>query len=128
MQAVWANYAPQTVLRGPSAEASKQLVARPMEGARSGFTEYYRAENGRILEFARLDSRYSSFSGLEGDNSGRDTPFFSLFNFFDRGIDPGGPFGPSGGPRARVRPRNNVPNIGSPRTNPPPVDFFGLFR
>jgi membrane carboxypeptidase/penicillin-binding protein len=31
MQAVWANYAPQTALRGPSPEAAKQLIARPID-------------------------------------------------------------------------------------------------
>jgi hypothetical protein len=98
-----------------------------MEGT---FIEYYRAENGRILEgarltsrfgVARLTSRYSSYSDpVDNPRSGGDTQFFGFFNFFDQDVDRG--------PRARVRPRANVPNMGPPRTAPPTVDFFGLFR
>jgi penicillin-binding protein 1A len=129
MQAVWANYAPQTALRGPSPEAAKQLIARPidvqsgerLEGqSRGGFIEYYRADaSGRIVEApAHLSSRYGGYNGVPGDN-----PLSALFNFFDRG-----PFysGPSGSPRDSLRPPAAVPNAGPPR---PRIDFFDrIFR
>ena len=124
MQAVWANYAPQTALRGPSPGAAKQLIARPIDlrsgerlEGRGGFIEYYRADaSGRIAEAPQhLSSRYGG--GMPGDN-----PLSALFNFFDR------PFsgGPSGGPRDSIRPPGSVPNGPAPR---PRLDFFDrLFR
>jgi len=93
MQAVWANYAPQTALRGPSPEAQKQLVARPIDlesGERlvgrnpNAFIEYYRADqSGQITEARQLRTARRdpmSNSGLMNDN-----PFSAMYNFFDRG-------------------------------------------
>jgi penicillin-binding protein 1A len=127
MQAVWANYAPQTALRGPSPEAQKQLVARPSDlqsGERlsgrnpNAFIEYYRADaSGQIAEAPqRLSSRYGGANG--GD---RDNPLSALFNFFDRS-------GPSSGPRDSMRPSAPVPNAG-PSYRGPRIEFLDrLFR
>ncbi len=129
MQAVWANYAPQTALRGPSPEAAKQLVARPIDlqsGERlegrnaNGFIEYYRAdESGRIAEApAHLSSRYGGYNGPGGDN-----PLSALFNFFDRG-------GSSGGPRDSIRPPAAIPPPSAgPGYRGPRIEFLDrLFR
>ena len=130
MQAVWANYAPQTALRGPSPEAAKQLVARPIDlqsGERlegrnpNGFIEYYRADaSGRIAEAPQhLTSRYGGYNGSPGDN-----PLSALFNFFDRGSFNSGP---SGSPRDSIRPSAPIPNAGPPQR--PRIDFFDrIFR
>jgi penicillin-binding protein 1A len=80
MQAVWNHYAPKTALRGPSPEASKQLIALPIDlhsGARmdgsnrgySGSDNIYYGErpfynertanagnSGRFMEYFRLDA------------------------------------------------------------------------
>jgi membrane carboxypeptidase/penicillin-binding protein len=60
MQTVWADYAPQTVLRGPSPDAARKLVALPIDlqsgerietRSRSAFMEYFRLdETGRFTE------------------------------------------------------------------------------
>ncbi|HTS39798.1 MAG TPA: PBP1A family penicillin-binding protein [Xanthobacteraceae bacterium] len=118
MKAVWANYAPQQALRGPSPEAAKFLVARPFDlqngerTSRGAFMEYYRTdETGQIAEApTHLSSRYG---GGFGD---RDNPLSALFNFFDRGV----------GPREAIRPPANV---GPPSYRGPRIQFFDrLFR
>ena len=93
MQAVWANYAPQTALRGASPEALKQLVARPMDlasGERltgrnaNAFIEYYRADqSGQIAEAPQF--RATRRSSLDSSGAANDNPFSALFNFFERG-------------------------------------------
>ncbi len=130
MQAAWANYAPQTALRGPSPEAQKQLIARPIdlgsgerlnERSSNAFIEYYRADQyGRIAEAPQhLNSRYGGHNGFSGEN-----PFTALFNFFDRGFDRRGP----GGPRDSIRPPAAVPNPG-PSYRGPRIEFLDrLFR
>ena len=138
MQAVWANYAPQTALRGPSPEAAKQLIARPIDlqsgerlEGRNGFMEYYRADaSGQIAEApAHLSSRYGGY--IPNDN-----PFAGLFNFFERGPFGGGP---SGGPRDSIRtraptdgmyrPSAPVPNASNQPAPRPRLDFFDrIFR
>ncbi len=104
MEAVWANYAPQQALRGPSPEAAKFLVARSPDSrdlppGRGGFVEWYRTDgSGQIAEApTRLTSRYGGGYSGSGDN-----PLSALFNFFDRGFDRGGPFGPGPRPPAAV--------------------------
>jgi penicillin-binding protein 1A len=79
MRSVWEKYAPQTVLAGPSPEASRRLVALPIdlhsgqriEGrSRNAFMEQFRLdEDGRITETQyRLVSRSSDYS-VDGENS-----------------------------------------------------------
>ena len=126
MQAVWANYAPQAALRGPSPEAAKHLIARPFDlqsGERldgrnsSAFVEYFRTdETGRIAEApTHLNSRYSGYNGPYSDN-----PFTALFNFFERG-------GHSGGPRESIRPPGAIGP--QPYRGPPRIEFLDrLFR
>jgi 1A family penicillin-binding protein len=60
MQTVWAEHAPQAVLRGPSSEAARKLVALPIDlqsgerietRSRSAFMEYFRLdETGKFTE------------------------------------------------------------------------------
>jgi len=56
MQSAWATYAPKTVLRGPSPQTARQLVAVSLEGARTAggngaYTNYFRVDRtGRIVE------------------------------------------------------------------------------
>jgi 1A family penicillin-binding protein len=106
MRAVWANYAPQTVLRGPSPEAAKHLVSLPID----------------LNSGQRLDGR--SYSGGYGGNYGRTfggnyvtsdagggRTFMEYFRLDDSGrlisedqymlssrSYPGDQFGPSSGP------------------------------
>jgi membrane carboxypeptidase/penicillin-binding protein len=130
MNAVWANYAPQQALRGPSPEAQKFLVTRSIDprtgeqAGRGGFIEYYRADaSGQIADSPRrLTSRYDGTGGPFNDN-----PFSALFNFFDRGDR--GPYGPSGGPRDSIRPPAQVPNAAPPAYRGPRIEFLErLFR
>jgi penicillin-binding protein 1A len=91
MQAVWANYAPQTALRGPSPEAKKQIIARPLDrpvGERlsgrntDGFIDYYRSDQlGQITE---TPQRRPSRRDRTNNDTLNDNPFFSIFNFFGR--------------------------------------------
>jgi membrane carboxypeptidase/penicillin-binding protein len=128
MQAVWANYAKQEPLRGPSPEAAKFLVARasdPQSGERldgrnpRAFVEYYRTDgNGQIAEAPRrLTSRYDGYGYS-------DNPFSALFNFFDRGFDRRPPPGYYGGPRDGIRPPGAVPDGRAPFPRP----RFDLFE
>src|SRR5262249_40300160 len=125
MQAVWANYAKQEPLRGPSPEASKFLVSRgidPQSGERlspragGGFVEWFRTDaSGQIAATpSHLNSRYGGYNGMGGDN-----PLSALFNLFDRG-GPSGPY--SGGPREMRPPGPVGPNGGA--APPWRRDFF----
>ena len=74
MKAVWADYAPQVALPGPSPEASRRLIALPIDvrsgqridtrGDRTAFVEYFRLdESGRLDETQyRLVSRGRDYS------------------------------------------------------------------
>ena len=93
MQAVWANYAPQTALRGPSPEATKRLVARPLDlqsGERlsgrnaNAFMEYYRADQAGQIADAPL-FRTARRETLDSSGPAIENPFSALFNFLDRG-------------------------------------------
>jgi len=108
MRAVWANYAPQTPLRGPSPEASRHLVMLPIDlhsgqrldsrgyggnSSRFGNTYTYSSDNGgsssRFMEYFRLDDSgrminddqylLSSRSTTTTEESG---PFSGPFPFF----------------------------------------------
>jgi membrane carboxypeptidase/penicillin-binding protein len=79
MRAVWADYAPQVALPGPSPEANRRLIALPIDvrsGARietrgrSAFLEYFRLdESGRLDETQyRLVSRGREYA--VGDDDG----------------------------------------------------------
>ena len=54
MKAVWADYAPQTALPGPSPEAARQLVALPID-VHSGAADRDRADRTAFIEYFRLD-------------------------------------------------------------------------
>ena len=74
MQSVWAMVTPQTALVGPSREASRQLIALPIDAnsgqriegssTRGAFTEYFKLDSsGRFLETQyRLVSRGHEYS------------------------------------------------------------------
>jgi len=103
LEATWDSYAPKTVLRGPSPEAQRQLIAMPLngrsdettgEGSGGGFTEYFRTDqNGHIVETEhRLVARASSDTEDDSDDSifSRSTPprdSFNPFAFFGRIFD-----------------------------------------
>jgi membrane peptidoglycan carboxypeptidase len=90
MKSVWADYAPQVALPGPSPDAERRLIALPIDvrsGARietrnrSAFLEYFRLdESGRLDESQyRLVSRGHEYSvgGDDEDNrSGNGNGFF----------------------------------------------------
>jgi len=111
MQAVWAVHAPKTVLRGPSPDAARFLIALPIDvrsgvrltgGERGGFLEQFRLDrSGRFVEtLYRLVSRENAnpVLGMEDlfgnriatDGYRRDydgTPFFAVPRF--SGATPG---------------------------------------
>ena len=133
MQAVWELHAPKTALRGPSPQASRQLIALPINlqsgdqlsssnrsggGSSSGaFTEYFRLDaNGRFTEthnrlVSRSDYLYSDgsdywerqFPGGDGDRSYR----YGNERYF-----------PGGQPPSRYE---------EPRRQPSAPGLFGLF-
>ena len=89
MQAVWAQYAPQTTLAGPSPEASRQLIALPIDvrtgeridaRSRNAFMEQFRLDdNGSLTETQyRLVSRLTDYT-LEGEVQSPDAPWFLPF-------------------------------------------------
>ena len=104
MRTVWSVHAPRTVLRGPSPEASRQLIALPIDlrsgarlttGDQNVFMEQFRLDrSGRFTETQhRLVSRDSALlgddllgnrlglDGLRRDNDG--SPFFALPRYID---------------------------------------------
>jgi penicillin-binding protein 1A len=99
MKAVWADYAPQVALPAPSPEASRRLIALPIDvrsGARiesrnrTAFVEYFRLdESGRLDESQyRLVSRGHEYSvGGEDDNQSSSNNNFFFAPFFSRGFD-----------------------------------------
>jgi membrane carboxypeptidase/penicillin-binding protein len=105
MKSVWADYAPQVPLPGPSPEADRRLVALPIDlhsGARietrsrSAFMEYFRLdESGRLDESQyRLVSRGHEYSvDEEDDGRGPSGNGFFFPPFFSRGYE--GPSQPS---------------------------------
>jgi len=138
MKAVWADYAPQVALPGPSPEASRRLIALPIDvrsGARietrnrTAFLEYFRLdENGRLDESQyRLVSRgheYSVGGGDDYDNgnngqSGNSSFFFAPF--FSRNFE------------GASQPNTRVPDPGPPSRNGFPAESeerrspFGFF-
>jgi penicillin-binding protein 1A len=138
MKAVWADYAPQVALPGPSPEASRRLIALPIDvrsgqriesrGDRTAFVEYFRLdESGRLDESQyRLVSRGQDYS-VGDDNTGRssdNSPFF-FAPWFSRNFE-GAPTYTrerdnsfEGGFR---RPRVDVPRGSGPRSNQPEFD------
>jgi len=79
MQAVWAYYAPRTVLKPPSAEARRQLIDLPIDfatgerlgrGSGGGFVEHFRVDRQGQLEDTqyRLVSRPDVFANRDWDN------------------------------------------------------------
>ena len=105
MKSVWADYAPQQPLPGPSPEADRRLIALPIDlhsGARietrsrSAFMEYFRLdESGRLDESQyRLVSRNHDYSvgGDDDYDDGRSTNSsggggFFFPPFFSRGFE-----------------------------------------
>lgn len=102
MKAVWADYAPQVPLPGPSPEADRRLIALPIDlhsGARietrsrSAFLEYFRLdESGRLDESQyRLVSRGHEYSvdGDEDDSRSTSSTGNGFFfpPFFSRGFE-----------------------------------------
>jgi 1A family penicillin-binding protein len=79
MQAVWSHHAPKTALRGPSPEASKQLIALPIDlhsGARmDGGDRSYSSSSSNIYYGER--PFYSERTASAG-NSGRFMEYFRL--------------------------------------------------
>jgi penicillin-binding protein 1A len=140
MKAVWADYAPQTALPAPSPEASRRLIALPIDvrsgqriesrGDRTAFVEYFRLdESGRLDESQyRLVARGGDYS-VGDDNvprSSDNSPFF-FAPWFSRNFE-GVPsytrerdhsFDNSPGFR---RPRVDVPRGSGPRSNQPEFD------
>jgi penicillin-binding protein 1A len=57
IQAVWTNYAPKTPLSPPSAEARKELVARPISLASGDVLSRSGTASGSFLEYFRADRR-----------------------------------------------------------------------
>jgi membrane carboxypeptidase/penicillin-binding protein len=100
MRAVWAQYAPQAPLRGPSPQASRHLIALPIDlrsgqrietRGRGAFMEYFRLDdNGRFNdEQYRLVSRGRDYS--VGDDGNFSSPF-SFPSFFQRSYEGNPPF------------------------------------
>ncbi len=119
IDSVWANYAPKTPLAPPSPEATKELVALPINlrtgnllAGRNpqGFTEYFRLRNGRLEEtqYTLVSADEAASSGDADDDDvvtreprGRGTRPAYGGGFFQGGGLFGGLFRP---PQAQVRP------------------------
>ena len=147
MQAVWQHHAPKTALRGPSPEASRNLVAmqidvnsgdrtgsyieeryynsqriymdeRTASRSTGGFTEYFRTDSsGRMTQSPQMISRDSSYS-VRGPEPWSNSPFNDPFRMF-RNDRPSNPFFVTPNEdRYRDMPPSNVPNWGGPRGIP----------
>jgi membrane carboxypeptidase/penicillin-binding protein len=118
IKSVWADYAPQVALPGPSPEAERRLIALPIDvhsGARietrsrSAFLEYFRLdESGRLDESQyRLVSRGHEYSvGDDDDSRSSSGNGFFFPPFFSRGFES------SSQPTARTRDRENDAGFG----------------
>jgi 1A family penicillin-binding protein len=132
MQAVWQKYAPQTPLAGPSPEASRRLIALPIDvrsgqridtRSRTAFMEYFRLDDdGRFNETQyRLVSRSHDYSNGDEDGPSPNAPWFM-------GGDPWGRRDYDGSPMFRDSPRRRPydPYEDRPRARSGPFDsFFG---
>lgn len=153
MQAVWKVHAPQTALRGPSPEASRQLVALPIdlhsghrfdgnsryseqiyysEGSQgvssTRFTEYFRLDaSGRFVEQQnRLISRESSYTLRGDDGWNGNAPFESLFGIFRQNRQAAPYYYPGAGDPRDPRYRQVPPPPGYlPPNGMPPQQQFG---
>jgi membrane peptidoglycan carboxypeptidase len=130
IEAVWAQYAPKTPLNPPSAEAKRDLVARPINlasgdviggaGGAKSFVEYFRRDRSGAPYDTQFDlvSREEAYSTREtADETGQEFP----------PPDSGGRFFPFGDPW-RSPPAYNPPPqrrdaYGQPPQQQPP--FFG---
>jgi penicillin-binding protein 1A len=133
LQAVWDKYAPQTVMRGPSPEAERQLVGVPIninsgqrvsDNSTNAFVEYFRRDEfGKVAETQhRLvaggydDSASDSYAMYQDDRRGRyrAEPAFDPFGLFGR----------------IFRPQVSQPreDYARPRARRVDQDFFSLFR
>ena len=150
MEAVWQHHAPKTALRGPSPEASRNLVAMQIDlNSGSRFGSYYdeqRYYNGERIYMGEQRTASRSTGGfteyLRTDSSGRMTksprsiyrdnsysvnvdpwsnsPFSDPFRLF-RNDRPSNPFFVSPNEdRYRDVPPSNMPNWGGPRGMPGP--------
>ena len=149
MQAVWQHHAPKTPLRGPSPEASRQLVAMPIDlhsGSRmdgnnrygehqiyyndrgaqqpsAKFMEYFRLDaSGRFVEQQhRIISRESTYS-VSGDGWSDRSPFDDFFGVFRGNHQPSAPYIVSPDPRLRDYgpPDSSSRWNGGPRGGPAP--------
>ena len=130
MQAVWATHAPKTALRGPTAEAAKQLVALPIDlhsgarvtnGSPRAFVEHFRLDpSGRFLETQhRLVARDSGYySGDYYDNGTLYDRHGYRDNSYPRGYD-------NSYRREYESPFFAPPRREDPRYRPPSLfDFF----
>ena len=98
MKAVWADYAPQMALPGPSPEANRRLVALPID-VRSGqridtrdrtaFVEYFRLDDsGRLDETQyRLVSRGHEHSGENDQPTYQQSNPFFFAPWFSRNFE-----------------------------------------
>ena len=132
MRSVWAEYAPQRPLPGPSPAAAPRLIALPIdvrsgqriEGrSQSAFMEYFKLdENGRLDEAQyRLVSRGHDYS-VEGEESDSNNSPFFFAPWFSRGWE--GP--PQGGARDyEGRPSRYRRPDPEDRPRSSPFGFFG---
>lgn len=145
MQEVWKQYAPQTALAGPSPEASRHLIALPIDvhsGARietrsrGAFLENFRLDDtGRFTETQyRLVSR--GYGGDEdhpggGSDGGAFQPNWFFRNFegvptsssgYRRDYDGASPFFGQPSRRSEDGYRESTPRYISPRSSAPPSD------
>jgi penicillin-binding protein 1A len=130
IEAVWAQYAPKTPLNPPSAEAKRDLVARPINlasgeviggaGGTKSFVEYFRRDRSGAPYDTQFDlvSREEAYSTREtADETGQEFP----------PPDSGGRFFPFGdswrSPPAYNPPPQRRDAYGQPQQQQPP--FFG---
>jgi len=139
MKAVWADYAPQVALPGPSPEANRRLIALPIDvrsGARietrnnrTAFQEYFRLdESGRLDESQyRLVSRGHEYSvGDDDENNSSGPPSNNSFffePFFSRNFE-GASQSNTRHPDARRPSRNGFP-AEQQEDRRSPFGFFG---
>jgi 1A family penicillin-binding protein len=92
MRAAWEKYAPQTAMAGPSPEASRHLIALPIDlhsgqrvetRTRNAFMEQFRLdENGSFTETQyRLVSRSQDYTLGDQNNPDPNAPWFFNFGF-----------------------------------------------
>jgi penicillin-binding protein 1A len=132
IQAVWAQYAPKTPLNPPSAEAKRDMVARPISlasgepvsgGNAKGFVEYFRRDRrgepyDTQYQLVSRDEAYMAHEPREGDPTQEFAPFDNGGRYAPS-FDPWRAPPPYGAQQAQPQQRTYGQTYGQPSGQPP---------